>query len=479
MKFSVQVLVHPDDDTEAAPVVREVLAFDRDDLAADTLGLQLAEAKDLLAAVQDTLAGQQVTAAVTKQVACPHCGRARRHKDTRTIGVRSLVRHAAAGQPPLVALRLPRPAHPDLPAAGRAAARADHPGAGLLAGPLRRPGLLRHHRGPARRAAAAGPAPAPGRRTPRSPPVADRLEDELGEEQLSFIGTCQADREALPRPDLPIVVGLDGGYVHSAAQTSRTDGWFEVIAGKAIPADGRPACFGYVQTYDTKPKRRLFEVLNAQGMQANQQVTFLTDGGEDIRDMPCYLNAQAEHLLDWFHLTMRITVMANMAKSCRRPRRTRSTRTGPADLAGEVAAQLQRLKWFCWHGNVFRALTIVEDLAGLDTAEVLPPAQARMLKAVRESDSYIRANADRIPNYGERHRAGEAISTAFTESVVNQVIAKRMVKKQQMRWTPRGAHLLLQVRTRVLNDQLASDFHRWYPGLSQAPDPCRSPRKRL
>jgi hypothetical protein len=79
--------------------------------------------------------------------------------------------------------------------------------------------------------------------------------------------------EELPGPDLPIVVGLDGGYVHSSQQRSRTDGWFEVIAGKAIPADGRPACFGYVQTYDTKPKRRLFEVLKAQGMTANRQVT--------------------------------------------------------------------------------------------------------------------------------------------------------------------------------------------------------------
>jgi hypothetical protein len=29
----------------------------------------------------------------------------------------------------------------------------------------------------------------------------------------------------------------------------------------------------------------------------------------------------------------------------------------------------------------------------------------------------------------------------------------------------RGAHLLLQVRTRVLNDDLAADFARWYPGL--------------
>jgi hypothetical protein len=68
-----------------------------------------------------------------------------------------------------------------------------------------------------------------------------------------------------------------------------------------------------------------------------------------------------------------------------------------------------------------------------------------------------------VSNYGERRRCGEAISSATAESAVNQIISKRMVKKQQMRWTPRGAHLLLQVRTRVLNDQLAADFARWYP----------------
>jgi len=31
-----------------------------------------------------------------------------------------------------------------------------------------------------------------------------------------------------------------------------------------------------------------------------------------------------------------------------------------------------------------------------------------------------------------------------------------MVKKQQMRWTDRGAHFLLQVRTRVLNEEWRS-----------------------
>jgi hypothetical protein len=41
-----------------------------------------------------------------------------------------------------------------------------------------------------------------------------------------------------------------------------------------------------------------------------------------------------------------------------------------------------------------------------------------------------------IVNYGERRLCGERISTGFAESTINQVIAKRFVKKQQMRWTP-------------------------------------------
>jgi predicted AAA+ superfamily ATPase len=61
--------------------------------------------------------------------------------------------------------------------------------------------------------------------------------------------------------------------------------------------------------------------------------------------------------------------------------------------------------------------------------------------------TYIDRNSREIPNYGERHRNGEAISSATAEATVDHVISRRMVKKQQMRWTPRGAHLLLQIRT--------------------------------
>jgi hypothetical protein len=35
---------------------------------------------------------------------------------------------------------------------------------------------------------------------------------------------------------------------------------------------------------------------------------------------------------------------------------------------------------------------------------------------------------------------------------LSQVVSKRIAKKQQMQWTQRGAQLLLQVRTRVLNE---------------------------
>jgi hypothetical protein len=69
-------------------------------------------------------------------------------------------------------------------------------------------------------------------------------------------------------------------------------------------------------------------------------------------------------------------------------------------------------------------------------------------------------NREFIPNFGERRRQGETISTAFVESTINQVVSRRFVKKQQMQWTLRGAHLLLQTRTRVLNEDLDNLFRR-------------------
>lgn len=62
------------------------------------------------------------------------------------------------------------------------------------------------------------------------------------------------------------------------------------------------------------------------------------------------------------------------------------------------------------------------------------------------------------------------ISSSFVESTVNEVVTKRMVKKQQMQWSQRGAHYLLQTRTATLNGDLGHYFERWYPGVSIAND---------
>jgi hypothetical protein len=140
----------------------------------------------------------------------------------------------------------------------------------------------------------------------------------------------------------------------------------------------------------------------------------------------------------------------------------------------KILHELERVKWFLWHGNVFRAdetLTdlmdevdgaLEEDRAAGRTAHVV---LKKLYRALEEFSTYITNSATGIVNYGERYRCGERISTGFVESTINQVIAKRFVKKQQMRWTPRGAHLPLQIRVHALNDDLHTAFKRWYPDL--------------
>jgi hypothetical protein len=132
-----------------------------------------------------------------------------------------------------------------------------------------------------------------------------------------------------------------------------------------------------------------------------------------------------------------------------------------------LLAEIERIKWLLWHGNLQRASRVIEDFeAGVDALDVDYPNLRRFAKATHEFAVYIADNADSIINYGERFRAGERISTAFVEATVNTVIGKRFAKRQQMQWTQRGAHLLLQTRTRTLDGTLRPMFDRWYPGLA-------------
>ena len=81
--------------------------------------------------------------------------------------------------------------------------------------------------------------------------------------------------------------------------------------------------------------------------------------------------------------------------------------------SGEVEKELERLKWNLWHGNVHKTLQILGDLELAVDLEDENLEQRKVLKTVREFGTYISANRTFIPNYGDRYRHGETISTAF------------------------------------------------------------------
>ena len=73
-------------------------------------------------------------------------------------------------------------------------------------------------------------------------------------------------------------------------------------------------------------------------------------------------------------------------------------------------------------------------------------------------------------HYAARRRRGEPISTAFVESAVNEVVFRRMNKKQQMRLNRVTVQPFLDVRTAVLNNTLEVAFRYRHPGFRPAND---------
>ena len=142
--------------------------------------------------------------------------------------------------------------------------------------------------------------------------VASRMEADLTEEQNTFNdGVTQMELAVLPEPEGPIVVGIDGGYVRDRSKSATH---FEVLVGQSLSEDRGNRYFGLVQSRDSKPRYRLQRALAEQGFQMNQDITFMTDGGDTVRNMAFRMSPCAEHVLDWFHITMRLTVLRQYAK---------------------------------------------------------------------------------------------------------------------------------------------------------------------
>ena len=115
-----------------------------------------------------------------------------------------------------------------------------------------------------------------------------------------------------------------------------------------------------------------------------------------------------------------------------------------------------------------RALELIGDTVTA-LAAVAPSSRATASKVgnlLRSLETYVAGQAELIIDYAAARHDAEPISTAPTESTVQWLLHRRMGGNQQMRWLPRGAHMMLRVRTAVANGTLERDYaaaERWAP----------------
>ena len=130
-----------------------------------------------------------------------------------------------------------------------------------------------------------------------------------------------------------------------------------------------------------------------------------------------------------------------------------------------IVAEVDRLHWRIWNGKAKDAQITLErirarhaGLPGRAGGRKRDPSSRRLWTALREIDRYLTSQSAWLVNYAERHRAGLRVGTSLTEGTANFLVNRRMNKSQQMRWSRRGADLLLQVRCAVFNGKLGSGF---------------------
>jgi len=131
----------------------------------------------------------------------------------------------------------------------------------------------------------------------------------------------------------------------------------------------------------------------------------------------------------------------------------------PDQLQAKVAVveQVERLRWRTWNGKAKNAGITLKRIRTLLPALGREPVR-KLKRALRAIDRYLRSQGAWLVDYAARWRAGLRVGTSITEGTANFLVNRRMAKSQQMRWSRRGADLLLQVRCALDNGALGSGF---------------------
>ena len=269
------------------------------------------------------------------------------------------------------------------------------------------------------------------------------------------------------KPDKPakqMIIGIDGAFVKGRPPTDRAN--LEIITGR-IEADAEPSkVFAVVRDQDGHAKQHVQALLRQRGRSLETKLRVVSDGEDGMRSLVGKLfNANEQHILDWYHIARRFEAIGKGLVYL----------PHVEDFEHRLSRHwhhLNRAKWKIWHGNLYGAsIALSSFYDGVDihvmTAEADSGRSAveQVRERLAELWSYLTANQTRLINYGREYREGHRISTARVESTVDQLVDWRMEKKQHMRWTRRGAQMLLHARCALLNGELGK-YTRWSPSES-------------
>jgi hypothetical protein len=413
--------------------------------SAATVGLSLADGKRTLAGLEDHLVQAQAEEYCRQRRVCSHCRSQRPLKDVRTRRLSSLFGRVEVRAPRFLPCRCAvTRRHVLNPVAEILPDRCTPEYERVIA---KMGSLL-----PYRRA-----------RTLLSEflPLGDIPAVETTRRRTMRVGARLEQQAVAIQPPAPaaaaqaIALSIDGGHVRSVRSYQLRS--FEVMLAQVSNDDGGQVVFSSMPAEADRQRDQLRGVLHGLGATPATPVTILSDGADGPRSLGEAASVgPTHHVLDWFHLSMRIQHVAQAAKSW--PDASAQDRQAGTTLAETI----ERIRWRLWHGQVGRALELIgETMATLEatagTASSMATVAMKVARLLDELEAYVCGQSDIIIDYATARRRKEPISTAVTESTVQWLLHRRMNAQQQMRWTPRGAHLMLKVRCAVMNGTLEHD----------------------
>ena len=265
-----------------------------------------------------------------------------------------------------------------------------------------------------------------------------------------------------------IDTSLDSTFIRSCEAGERH---LEVMVGNVETAAGGRRVFGAVAKSGTDIREQIRGSLDALGRTEETALTGFTDGCSGLRRILADVGVTETPILDWFHIAMRVQHLKQIADGL--------SADDPECAAAKavIVEEVDRLNWRMWNGkakdaqiSIDRIRQVMHAFQGEPNRQRSEAPSRKLWTALAKLNGYLCGQSNWLVNYAERHRAGLRVGTALTEATANFLVNRRMNISQQMRWTRRGADLLLQVRSAVYNGTLGTvSGQRFAPDLGLPP----------